>query len=247
MRISPMPGQRTVHLLDLSRLDGGLNLQELDYRLAANESPEMRNLWWQDGVLQCRDGQREVWSSGERGFTCFSGRFWGHGFFHMGDGLFCCSLPEGGEPRLLCRGVPRERGTFLRYGEWLFYKNRGGFYRIGYDPAQEVPFVVEDMRQLAHVPVTVINADPGSGAGDRYQPENRLSGKKTVWYNAAEGVTEYHLPVGGHRRRGGGDGGRQDPCRRHGLHRGHRRRRGEVCQVAGGKRSPRQQHGAHHL
>ena len=59
MKISPMPGQRAVHLLDLSRLDGGLNLQELDYRLAANESPEMRNLWWQDGVLQCRDGQRQ--------------------------------------------------------------------------------------------------------------------------------------------------------------------------------------------
>ena len=196
MKISPMPGQRAVHLLDLSRLDGGLNLQELDYRLAANESPEMRNLWWQDGVLQCRDGQRQVWSSGERGFACFSGRFWGYGFFHMGDGLFCCPLPEGDEPRLLCRGVPRERGTFLRYGEWLFYKNRGGFYRISYDPAQEVPFAVEDMRQLAHVPVTGINADPGSGAGDRYQPENRLSGKKTVWYNAAEGVTDYQLPVG---------------------------------------------------
>ena len=33
--------------------------------------------------------------------------------------------------------------------------------------------------------MTLINADPESAAGDLYQPENRLSAEKTVWFNAA--------------------------------------------------------------
>ena len=38
-------------------LSGGLNLWELDYRMDADQSPEMKNLWWRDGLLGCRDGQ----------------------------------------------------------------------------------------------------------------------------------------------------------------------------------------------
>ena len=41
----------------------------------------------------------------------------------------------------------------------------------------------------------VINASPYTGAGDLYQPENRMSARKTVWYNAVDGVKTYHLPV----------------------------------------------------
>ena len=44
-----LPERRRVQLLEFPRLDGGLNLQELDYRLSPNQSPEMKNLWWQDG------------------------------------------------------------------------------------------------------------------------------------------------------------------------------------------------------
>ena len=189
-----LPERRRVQLLEFPRLDGGLNLQELDYRLSPNQSPEMKNLWWQDGLLQCRDGQSLVWSAAGTGYACCAEPFWDHGFFHIGDGLYCSDLTEAA-PVKLCDGVPENRGTFLRYGEWLFYKNRGGFFRIAYVPGETVPFTVTDMRQDAYVPVTVINADPATGAGDTYQPENRLSPGKTVWYNAAEGVKVYRLPV----------------------------------------------------
>lgn len=40
-----------------------------------------------------------------------------------------------------------------------------------------------------------LNTDPKTGAGDLYQPENRLSAYKKVRFNAVAGVTEYHLPV----------------------------------------------------
>ena len=48
--LSSMPNQHATKMVDFPRLDGGLNLWELDYRLDRNQSPEMKNLWWQDGV-----------------------------------------------------------------------------------------------------------------------------------------------------------------------------------------------------
>ena len=36
----------------------------------------------------------------------------------------------------------------------------------------------------AYVPTTVLNADPDTGSGDLYQPENRLTGRKRVVYKA---------------------------------------------------------------
>ena len=96
-----MPGQHATKVVDFPRLDGGLNLWELSYRLDRNQSPEMKNLWWQDGILQCRDGQRyiygpsaeqmttplpegvEPWVDLGTGYTCTSDLFWGHAFFHI--------------------------------------------------------------------------------------------------------------------------------------------------------------------
>ena len=37
---------------------GGLNIYDLPYNIASNESPNMKNLNWHDGVLCCRDGLR---------------------------------------------------------------------------------------------------------------------------------------------------------------------------------------------
>ena len=89
--LSKLPSQHATKLVDFPRLDGGLNLWELDYRLDRNQSPEMKNLWWQDGVLQCRDGQELLCEppadSGE-GYTCFGDLYWDHAFLHIGPKLF---------------------------------------------------------------------------------------------------------------------------------------------------------------
>ena len=63
--LSSMPDFPKTYNVDFPRLDGGLNLWELDYRIKNNQSPEMKNMWWQDGVLQCRDGQTELLAAGE--------------------------------------------------------------------------------------------------------------------------------------------------------------------------------------
>lgn len=203
--LSSVPNQHATKMVDFPRLDGGLNLWEMDYRLDRNQSPEMKNLWWQDGVLQCRDGQSylygpsqeqlmtplpegvEPWVDLGVGYTCTSDLFWGHAFFHIGTKLYYMD-PSAETPAMteLVDGVPENRGTFFRYDDGLFYKNRGAFIKVKYDPAKTPVFSASHVEDDAYTPIIVMNASPSTGSGDTYQPENRLSPKKTVQYNAAE-------------------------------------------------------------
>jgi len=195
--LSNMPSPPSEHVLDFPRLDGGLNTWELDYRLKANESPDMVNLWWKEGAICSRNGQ--VFASAEElgtGWSAYEALFWEHGFFHIGDRLYHARLDDpdvsADEVRLteLLSGVPENRGTWFRYGDDLFYKNRGGYFRIKYREGVFTAGAVE-----AYSPIIQINTEPTTAAGDTYQPENRISPQKTVWYTTVEGVTEYHLPV----------------------------------------------------
>lgn len=199
MKVS-IPDRKSIKLVDFPRLDGGLNLWELDYRLDSNQSPEMKNMWWQDGILQCRDGQTEFWkNTGDRirGVNCCSDPFWDHIFLHLGNGLFFIHPASGAEePTDLGVYISHRRGTFFRYGDYLFYKTHDAFVKIAYN-ADENSFSATHVADEAYTPVIVINAHPSTGSGTLYQPENRLSAKKTVWYNAVDGVKEYKLPVTG--------------------------------------------------
>ena len=197
--LSNLPSQNKTYAQNFPSLTGGLNLRDLHIDLKASESPSMKNMWWQDGVLQARDGQ--VWLSDDEsrgtGLACYESLFWGYAFFHIGSRLYCAD-PAANTFALteLATGVTARQGTFFRWGDWLFYKNFGGFYRIGYDPEQSrAPFVCENVVDTAYTPVILLNADPETGAGDTYQPENRLSADKTVRYNARAGVKAYKLPV----------------------------------------------------
>lgn len=210
MRVSlnSYPAYAKTHVVDFPKLNGGLNIRELNYRLAVNQSPNMKNLWWQDGVLQCRDGQRYLSSATTlgTGWTCAEESFWGHAFFHIGTGIYKADLsvlesgesyaPEDFTLTAVAANVPENRGTFFRYGGCLFYKNRGGFFKISYQESTQ-SFTAVDMSQPvnAYTPIIVINASPDNGSGTAYQPENRLSPRKEVHYNAKADTAVYHLPV----------------------------------------------------
>lgn len=198
MKVS-VPSKHDTRIVDFPRLDGGLNLWELDYRLDKNETSEVKNMWWQDGILQCRDGQVYVRQAAENqgvGYTCAPELFWDYLFCHIGSKLYCLD-PVAENPELveLYTGVPEVRGTFFRYNDWLFYKTKGAFVKIKYTPDGDSRFEATDLVDEAYTPIIVINAKPEDGGGDLYQPENRLSAKKTVWYNAKADVKEYKLPV----------------------------------------------------
>ena len=131
MRMPAISAYTKTHRAEVPRLLGGLNLRELDYRLRADESPEMENLWWQDGVLQGRDGQVLLAETNLGEGFCSSGApYYGMVFFHIGESL-CMADPTAPtvQVTVLAGGVPRSRGSFFRYQEDLYYKNRGGFYQ----------------------------------------------------------------------------------------------------------------------
>ncbi len=200
VKLSAMPEAHREYTVDFPRLDGGLNTWELGYRLKANESPEMKNLWWKNGALCSRDGQ--VYVSAEplgEGSTAYETLYYDHAFFHIDDKLYSAYIPDSEVPEMRKRGVAltelrsgvgESAGTWFRYGDKLYYKNRGGYYAISVEGEKvtcgEVP---------VYTPVIRIDTDPTTAAGEEYQSENRLSGQKTVWYSTVPGVKEYRLPA----------------------------------------------------
>lgn len=192
------PAPNPTRAVEFPSLTGGLNLRQLGYRLRADQSPRMKNMWWQDGILQSRDGQVQIDDGTDRGrgWACCRELFHGYAFFHIGTDLW---FGRPGKKTIslvwLAGEMPENKGVFFRYFDWLFYKNRGGFVRISFHPGEKVPFQARHMTDLAYEPVIIINAHPETGSGDLYQPENRLSPRKTLWYNPVKGVNLYQLPV----------------------------------------------------
>ena len=179
------------YLYKFPRLDGGLNLWEEELDLQENESPRMENLWWENGGLRSREGQSYITAENANGVGyAASSPFWDRVFLHISSSLYVLDHTAApGEDGLypleeVYSGVPYGRGTFFRYGDHLYYKNRGGFLRIAYTPEGETLFTVQKVEDLAYTPVILLNAHPQSGSGDLYQPQNRLTGRKTVKYAA---------------------------------------------------------------
>ena len=208
INLSRYPDQNKTYSVNFPELNGGLNLRDADYLLKANESPYMLNMWWKDGMLQCRPGQEEIATAVDTGepersgvtVAAYADTFYDHAFVHIGRVMYYFDpsvKPVVYHPMLT--DLNPVRGTFFRYRDDLFYKNgawdepvegnvsvphHGGFYRIQYMPEDRLKFVMSRVEDEAFVPTTVLNADPATGSGDLYQPENRLTGRKRVVYKA---------------------------------------------------------------
>lgn len=222
INLSKYPDPNKTYSVNFPELNGGLNLRDADYLLKANESPYMLNLWWKDGMLQCRPGQEEIATAVDTGepersgvtVAAYADTFYDHAFVHIGRVMYYFDpsvKPVVYHPMLT--DLNPVRGTFFRYRDDLFYKNgaweetiiaggssttlqhHGGFYRIQYMPEDRLKFVMSRVEDEAYVPTTVLNADPATGSGDLYQPENRLTGRKRVVYKV-DAKTEEQLFVG---------------------------------------------------
>ncbi len=198
----------TVYAETFQNLSGGMNLQTAPGSLRAGESPFLQNLSWQGGTLCCRRGQVAL---GEMlpGAVCCAPMLW-HGWLvaHVGRQLRAFKLrQESGSERNVCAeqtvlwaaDFPETPGVFLPYRDSLLYKTRGAYARISWNAETDTlsGSLLRDTEEgtNAYVPVIQINTDPETGAGDLYQPENRLCGDKIVRFTPREGVREYHLPV----------------------------------------------------
>lgn len=200
----PMPKARKIQSFRFPALNGGLNLRDEEINLKDNESPETVNLWWDNGMLVSRPGQQEAASrwgvdsdSGNAfaaGDTPYAATAFREGVaVHIGASLYTWHgefqelrrVDGGGDVAVT---VPRKAGNFFQFGDDLFYKNEGGFYKLTYrqnHSASASPFTLSRVTDDAFTPTILINANPATGSGDIYQPENCLSPKKRVTYNAS--------------------------------------------------------------
>jgi hypothetical protein len=195
VNMAHMPDPRTEYTVNFQELNGGINLSALESRLTNRESPEMRNLFWKDGVLCSRDGQEWVTNDSSHGvgYAMYDRLFHDCIIAHIGTKIWALDTRESSPEFFpLTDGVPEKRGTFFHYFDSLYYKTVGGYFCINYD-ADEDELSADDVD--GYVPVTILNASPATGSGSLYQPENRIQAKKTIKYNAESGVTVYHLPV----------------------------------------------------
>lgn len=214
MRYMPEPKREYVETFD--NLTGGMNRFDLDYKLKGNESPFIQNLSWHNGTLCSRWGQVEVGRlpSGIKVVSPFLFHGWllvrttrDHYAYKLRNDGNPIEKPVGSWRRILTvQSVHGAHwtdggGAYFRYREDVFYKARGTYARFTWDEAtdsvtgthQTSPSTLDEN----YTPVTLLNADPLTGAGDLYQPENRLSFYKTVKYNVpSTPVASYKWPYG---------------------------------------------------
>ena len=93
VRLSALPDPESERRVDFADLTGGLNLYEPEYHMDSRETPEIKNLFWQDGALVCRDGQSWLMRRANgQGHACFEGLFHERAFLHVGSCLYAATL-----------------------------------------------------------------------------------------------------------------------------------------------------------
>ena len=202
---SPHP----THTLDVTTLNGGLNLWDLDYRMKVNQSPDCVNVYWKDGSLASRPGQEYVFEQLEPDpeaetpvvdygvfCACFR-RLWHEKIIaQKGTRIYAIDPEDGTHTDIFDPYdslTQRAGGTFFVFGDKLYYMN-GVDYVVVTASTVGTSVVLSAARVQGYVPVVVINRQPSGSGGDLYQPENRIAAGKEVWFTADGTSTIYVLP-----------------------------------------------------
>ena len=186
----------TVRCIDISTLNGGLNLWELDYRLDANQSPDLLNVYWQDGSLSSRPGQAYIYDSSADDehsygvfYACYERLWQDYLIAHKGTSLYKIN-PSTGEHTSIYSGTlaASPGGNFFVFGSKLYYLSGHGDYLV-------IDETCKASDVLPYVPIVIVNRKPDGTGGDTFQDENRLSAQKKIQFTTDGTSTEYHVPT----------------------------------------------------
>ena len=203
----------TEHTLDLSTLNGGLNLWELEYKLPANQSPDLLNMYWQDGAIASRPGQDykyRAWTEAEA--TAYNtehsdetpvtadtyGEFYAgyekpwhdYWIFQKGKKLYAFNLEFNTHTSIYSGNLHEVYGgTFFTLREHLYYMNGYEYVKISYNNGT---FSASDV--TPYIPTVVLNRKPDGTGGDLYEDENRIGAGRKVSFTADGTSVDYVLP-----------------------------------------------------
>lgn len=187
----------TTRVVDISTLNGGLNLWELDYRLDMNQSPDLLNVYWQDGSLSSRPGQAYAYDATMdeehnygNFYACYERPWQNYMIAHKGTKLYKID-PSTGAHTSIYNGTltASPGGNFFVFGDKLYYMSGHGEYLVINQSC-----VASDV--VPYVPIVIVNRKPNGSGGDTFQDENRLSPKKIIQFTTDGTAKEYHLPTG---------------------------------------------------
>ena len=139
VKLANMPDPKKQGVITLQNLHGGLNLHEDPTHVAPNQSPDMLNMWYRDGMLKRRAGQTKVFDSvaGGSGTVWFYDKLF-HGLVVYVAGTSICYFDpanlSGGIHTVSGTSIPSgEHGTFFAFDERLYYKAKGIYLRLSYE------------------------------------------------------------------------------------------------------------------
>lgn len=217
VNLSKMPDPKTLSAVTYDGLRGGLNLKDEPSRVGATQSPDMMNMWYRDGVLKKRSGQRAVGTelgAADLGQSYFYDKLFNGFLVCVHGGQFWYFDPDSpqnvtaieSEALAASHDSGAKHGTFFPFGEHLYYKAEGCYLRIAYEDGA---LVAEDLlwagkygtfnvnQGAVYTPIIAINRNPDGTGGTLYQPENRINPRKEIWFDIDDESHDYRLPVSG--------------------------------------------------
>lgn len=216
--LSKLPSAPTKYQVALGALYGGLNTSKIPSEIGSSQCSELVNVMWRNGVLRSRQGQEAMPNLNEDGWTLSDmgnavPRAICDTVWH--DRLFMAfTYDENEVGRIVAYDLRTNRyetifeltknkdqlvdwhiasGSFFRFGEKLYYKQRNAYVEITYESESDY---VTAQKVTPYIPVIQINTN-ADGVGDLYQPENRLSEWKEVWYDLDTGLAYEELVCDG--------------------------------------------------
>lgn len=215
INLSKMPNPPTTRVSSVPSLSGGLNIHDIPWRLNEDQSPELKNMWWQDGALRSRPNQitynngaiRPISDKTNQKYESANYARLYHGWyvFHCNNRFYAVSEDLEYFSVVGQKDKPQTEfvadfqiGTFFLHNDVLYYKAKGVYISItvgdsiveGTGNYELIASSVE-----AYVPTILMNADPATkGEGDLYQPVNRLTNQRRVLYNCGPETKRVILP-----------------------------------------------------
>ena len=213
--LSKMPDPPKTRVSNIASLSGGLNIHDIAWRLNDGQSPELKNMWWQDGALTSRPSQLTYNNGAIHPVSETTGQNYDsanyaqlyHGWyvFHCNNRFYAVSEDMEYFSIVGQKEAPETEfaadfpmGAFFLHNDVLYYKAKGVYIAITVGET-----IVEGTGNFgllassveAYVPTILMNADPAEkGAGDLYQPANRLTNQRKVLYNCGSETTSLILP-----------------------------------------------------
>jgi hypothetical protein len=164
---------------------GGINIQDLPYRLNDDQSPKMINMWVANMTLSKRPGQK--WDSIElpsNTLSIYKKPYKGYFVFHAGTKLYKKAPGIEATATEIMTGLTEAAGMFYVFNGKLLYKNGKEFIEYDGTTAKKVP---------PKAPVVFINRKPDGTGGDKNDDYNLLGPGFTNKFNGDGTSLKYVL------------------------------------------------------